>query len=260
MSPEERFLVELGILKNEVFFALSSLYTELAIHGIANKDKRVSGALNYSPTFWNTIFSALQHSTFITLGRIFDFSSEHNIHILFKIVEENKNIFSRESFKSRWPSGNCPQEYLDSIFVPTSDDFRKFKKFIARQRKIYEEFFRPIRHQFGHKKLYDKKEIESLFSKVQIRELEKFCLKLKGIYDALWQLYYNGRGPLLPIKCGRYSTKNILKNRHRRNNSEPPNIQFVDEAKVALNLLKLGKIANDRKIRKRIKLQLKKYN
>ena len=218
-KEEKEFIQELNVFRNEVNSALKFLYTELAIHEIASKNKKILKALNSSPTFWNTVLSALQHSTFLTLGRIFDTSPEkHTIHKLFRIVESNKNFFTKDSFKNRWIrnedkakiNDHLPQ-YLKTVYVPNDGDFREFKKFIATQNKIYLKLYAPIRHQFGHK-IYDKsEEVKVLFDKVQVKDLEKFCVRLSGIHEALWQLYNNGRGPLLPIAQGRYSTRNNTK-------------------------------------------------
>ncbi len=245
MTQEEKFLEELNIFRNEVILFSKFLYTELAIHEIANKNKKILGALNHSPTFWNTILSALQSSTFITLGRIFDpDSKKRTIHTLFKVAEQNKIIFTKESFESRWVRDRDKKqiedwlpEYLKSVYVPTDNEFRKFRKFIADQKRVYKEIYGPIRHQFGHRILHKKEDVKVLFDKVEVRELEKFCVRLWGIHEALWQLYHNGHGPLLPIKRGSSSTKNILKTKFEPYTEKPASAQFIEEAAVALNLL-----------------------
>lgn len=256
MSSEEKFLEELNIFRNEVILASKFLYTELAIHEIASKNKKIKKVLNYSPTFWNTILSALQSSTFITFGRIFDIDpKKHSIHTLFRIVENNKELFTKKSFSDRWLKNEDKAkindwlpEYLKKVYVPTDDDFRKFKKFIAAQKRIYDKLYAPIRHHFGHK-IYNKNEdVKVLFDKIQINELEKFCVRLDSIHEALWQLYHNGHGPLLPIKQGRYSTKNIMKTKFKPYVTKPANAQFIDEVSTLLNLLELGKITRDKKL------------
>lgn len=40
-------------------------------------------------------------------------------------------------------------------------------------------------------------EIKPLFDKVLISDLEKFCTELYSVHEILWQLYHNGRGPLI---------------------------------------------------------------
>jgi hypothetical protein len=247
MSSEEKFLKELNIFRNEVLYTLRFLYTESAIHEIASKNENVKKALNYSPTFWNTILSALQNSTFITLGRICDNNGRHSINTLFRLTESSKDIFSKKSFEERWLKSKDRKEidhwlpeYLKTVYEPTSKDFLKLGVFIEKQREIYKELYRPIRDHFGHKLYSENEEVNVLFSKIKIKKLEKFCVTLYGIYEALWELYHNGRGPILPIKAGKYSTKSLLKTNFKHMN-KPANAQFVEEVKMALELLQIGR-------------------
>lgn len=246
MSSEEKFLSELNIFRNEVLATLKFLYTELAIHEIKNKDKKVLFALNNSPTFWNTVLSALQHSTFITLGRIFDNNGKSTITTLIKVVKKNKNIFTKDSFRERWIKNSDKSkidhwlpEYLKTVYIPLDKDFEKLSDFIDRQKQIYKKNYKPIRNHFGHKIYVTNEEVKAVFDEVQIRDLEKFCVTLLGIHEALWQLYHNGRGPLLPIKQGKYSTKGILKRKYKPYDSKPANAQFVEEVARVLNILKI---------------------
>lgn len=247
MNEHNAFLEELNMFRNEVETALKFLYTELAIHAIASKRKRVKISLNSSPTFWNTILNALQHSTFITLGRIFDIKSQHSIHVLRKLVEKNKEIFTKEAFKERWQKDSDRSKidyrlpkYLETVYAPTNKDFRKFRKFIAKQQSIYENIYRPVRDHFGHRKYVKNEVIKSIFDKISVRELEKFCVRLKDIHEVLWQLYHNGRGPLFPIKQQMYSTQSIIKKKFEPNTVRPHNAQIIEEAVKALRLLALG--------------------
>lgn len=248
MSAEEKFLEELNVFRNEVLYALKFLYTELAIHEIASKDKKVLRALNYSPTFWNTVLSSLQNSTFITLGRIFDNNGKNSINTLFRFCDKNKDIFTEQSFVCRWKKSSDRSqidhwlpEYLKTLYIPKDSDFKNLGKFIEKQKKLYKQIYRPIRDQFGHKIYNKNEEVKVLFDKVQIKELEKFCVTLYGIHQALWQLYHNGRGPFLPIKYGKYSTKNILKTKFEPYTPKPVNAQFIEEAERALDLFKIGR-------------------
>jgi len=249
MTIQEKFLAELNIFRNEGKLVSRSLYMELAIHAIASKNKGILSIMNRTPTFWNTVLSGFQNLTFITIGRIFDNDSKHNIHVLFKLAQNNKSLFSRKSFEGRWKNNadkksdglvNYMTEYMKKFYEPTDDDFRKLKKFIGKQQKIYEDIYRPIRHHFGHKKYSTNEEVKVLFDKVNVSELEKFCTTLDGIYEALWQLYHNGRGPMLPIKKNKYSTKSILKSKPEPYRATSQNVQYIDEVKSVLNILKIG--------------------
>ena len=72
MTPEEKaFDDELDVFRREVESGMQFFYAWLGINGIA-KDKAIESALNESSLFWLTILGALQQSTFITLGRLFE--------------------------------------------------------------------------------------------------------------------------------------------------------------------------------------------
>jgi hypothetical protein len=61
----------------------------------------------------------------------------------------------------------------------------------------------------------DPAEAALLFSKGSNRELQQLFIFLGSLYDALWQLFYNGRKPVLrPL---RYSVKQMRKMPPRRN-------------------------------------------
>ena len=248
---EKQFSTELNFYKNEVLLVLKSLYIELAIHGIASTDAETLKSLNLTPTFWNTILNSLQHSTFITLGRIFDVeSSHHSIHTLKNLVESNFDaLFSKESFRKRWLSNpdkqgmiNALDEYEKNIHVPTRNEFKIFKKYISKRCTMYLNTYSDIRIHFAHKIYVTSDEIKPLFDKVLISDLEKFCMELYSIYEVLFQLYHNGRGSLLPNNEKNFSTQEILNTEFRTHRTKPPNAQFVDEVVTLLDLLNRGRM------------------
>jgi hypothetical protein len=179
MSPQEKFLFELNIFRNEITLVTRSLYMELAIHAIASKNKSILNAMNRTPTFWNAVLSGFQSSTFITLGRIFDLKpNNHSIHTLFRLANDNRFIFSRVVFEERWKNGdggkspsliNYLPEYMEKFYEPTDADFLKLRKLIGAQQKIYESIYSPIRHNFGHKIYSTNEEVKVIFEKVNIR-------------------------------------------------------------------------------------------
>jgi len=125
----------------------------------------------------------------------------------------NMDIFSKVSLagRKRRSSDNADEwldEYLRNVYVPNAEDFRRLRRHIAKRRKIYEINYRVIRHQiFAHKVVSDKKEIQALYSKTNIREMQKLLVFLRRLHEALWQLYHNGRKPTL--QPARYSVKRI---------------------------------------------------
>jgi hypothetical protein len=70
--------------------------------------------------------------------------------------------------------------------------------------------------------------------------LQKFCVKLSQIHEALWQLYYNGRGPFLPLKRHKSSTRYIMQIKKSRFKESGVEDKCVEEVKSLLVILKLG--------------------
>ena len=212
-QPEDIFANELEVFRTEAESAIQFFYSYLSIHAVAGEHKEVHRLLNTAPLFWNTALGALQTSTFIALGRVFDQNSKHNVDRLIKIAQSNMDIFSKESLagRKRRGSDNADEwldEYLRDVYVPNADDFRRLRRHIAKRRKIYERDYRNIRHKiFAHKVVSEKGEMHALFGKTNIRELQKLLIFLRRLHEALWQLYHNGRKPTL--QPARYSVKRI---------------------------------------------------
>ncbi len=213
-KTEELFENELEIFRTEAESAIQFFYSWLAVHAVACTHKEVHRLLNRAPLFWNTMLSALQTSTFIALGRVFDQQSNHNVDRLLKISQSNMPVFSKTALAGRKRRGSANADewlgdYLVDVYEPKGDDFRRLRKHIARKRKIYETNYRDLRRQvFAHKELSRKADIETLFAKTNIRELQHLLIFLRRLHEALWQLYHNGRKPTL--RPARFSVKRIL--------------------------------------------------
>src|SRR5437016_5796293 len=64
--------------------------------------------------------------------------------------------------------------------------------------------YRALRNKiFAHKEVSDQGAAAALWGKTNIRELELMFVFLRSLYGALWQLFFNGRKPVL--RRSRYS-------------------------------------------------------
>jgi HEPN superfamily AbiU2-like protein len=211
MSAASDFERELEIFRTEADGAAQYLYAYLSIHETAGHRRSVHALLNTAPLFWNTTLSALQASVFIVLGRIFDQESAHNIDRLLGTAQRNPGIFSKTALGTRkqGPSSGAPPwlaDYLATSYVPDARDFRNLRALVKKNRAIYEARYRDIRRKwFAHKELSDPEEIGNLFAKTNIDELQKVVTFTGSLYDALWELYINGRQPI--VRQRRYSIK-----------------------------------------------------
>lgn len=216
-DPEQLFARELEIFRTEAQVGAQFLYSYLTFNLIIGKNRKALDFVNHTPLFWNTNMGALQTSFFIVLGRIFDQTSKHNIGVLLKIAEKNANIFSKSALaaRKRRENSNADEwidDYLNHSYWPTARDFRELRKKVNDNRRIYETNYRDIRRKvYAHKEVAESADVQKLFSKTNIRELQQVFVFANALYEALWELFHNGRKPRL--RTMRHSIKNIMKNR-----------------------------------------------
>jgi hypothetical protein len=209
------FETQLELFRTEAEGAIQFFYAWDAVHAVAAKDKAVFRLLNQAPLFWNTNLGALQTSTLVALGRVFDPDPKnHSVTRLLSVAHANLGIFSKDSLaaRKRKSSANADEwlpEYLQTAYEPNGNDFRRLKRHVADRRKIYEANYRPLRHKvFAHRGVATRVEVGELFAKTNIREMQQLLVFLGRLHEVLWQLYVNGRKPtLVPA---RFSVKRIL--------------------------------------------------
>lgn len=201
--------------KSEVDIGLQTLFAYFAFHSVAYGKPAILSRLNVTPVFWNTTMYSLQCTYFITLGRVFDNKSPHNPHRLIRLCQESRDIFSKEALAARKRKGSenadeWLQEYLSHVYVPRTEDFRRLRKKITEYQKRYENVAKDIRNKvFAHKEVTDRMQVAGLFSKLSVGDLKRIYLFLTQLHQALFDLYHNGRKPVL--KQQRYSIERFLK-------------------------------------------------
>lgn len=204
LSAENEFTAELDLFRREANAAIQFFYSWLAIRDISARDERVYQILNRSSLFWNTCLGALQTSTFIALSRVFDQSSKHNLDLLLKLAQDNQQIFSKKALARRKrqsirKTDDWLDTYLRRAYVPTKDDFRRLRRHVARYRRIYQNNYRPLRDKlYAHREVSGHIDRTNLFSRTNIRELQRLLIFLARIHDALHELFHNGWKPNLP--------------------------------------------------------------
>ncbi len=214
-SPAIEFETQLELFRTEAESAIQFFYAWEATHAVAATDKAIVRLLNQAPLFWNTALGALQMSTLVALGRVFDPDPKnHSVSRLLSIAHSNLDIFSKEALAQRKRKGSANAdewlpEYLKTVYEPTRKDFRRLKRHVADRRRIYEDKYRPLRHKvFAHRGVTSRTEISELFAKTNIREMQQLLVFLGRLHETLWQLYFNGNKPTL--RPARFSVKRIL--------------------------------------------------
>lgn len=212
MTAEQEFESELEVFRTESDAAVQFFYSWETIHSVAGDTPSVHKALNKSALFWNTTLGALQTSTIVVLGRIFDpDTTAHSVTRLLALAMKHRSIFDKQHHEARHRARNAEADsylpsFLDRVYVPNVEDFRNLKRQVAERRKLYENVYQPLRHKvFAHKSA--EPGIDLLWQHTNIRDLQKLLTFLRAMHEALWQLYFNGRKPTL--RKSRYSVKQM---------------------------------------------------
>lgn len=228
MSPEARFERELEQIRHDSDAATQFLYAWIAFHACAGGNARIRRGVNRTPLFWNTALGGLQTSLFIVLGRIFDRNPKsHSLERLLREATLHPGIFSRTALAKRKakqsPGATWINGYVAGAYVPAKSDFRRLQGYARKKRSVYEKAYEKIRHKiFAHSGIASKQKSDALFSKTNIRELQRLVLSLTELHEALWQLYVNGIKPSFrrPIH-----TIRALRRRAGRKDHHAPTVQ-----------------------------------
>lgn len=213
MNRHRSFEIQLENFRRESATASQYIYAEMAIQHAASKSKKLLNRLNNTPIFWLSCSAALQSSAYISLGRIFDATSNHNIAALLDSMEKNLKLFQREGLASRKRNGSeidppWLSEYLESAYYPTIKDINRLRALVEKYRVIYERAIKPARNKYlAHREKEEHAEVKALFARGTVRELWRLTIFLHQLYGVLWEQLHNGRRPV--FRSLRHSVKSI---------------------------------------------------
>lgn len=240
-SKEDRFTHELEVFRGEVDSAIQFLYAYLTTNDALADNKKALGIVNRTPLFWRTNLGALHTAFFITLGRIFDQNSNHNVDRLLRVAQEEIILFSAQALEARKRkdnpnAGQWIADYMKTAYVPTADDFRRLRKHVSRYRKIYEHGCHNIRRKVhAHKELSKPEDVQALYNQTNIWEMEKLLIFLNKVHLTLWELFHNGRKPVL--RPMRYSVKSMRKAETPQWKSRHVQEQIINETERFFKML-----------------------
>lgn len=214
-NPSAEFEAELETFRKEVETVSQLLYAHFTVHNVASAKPKVLAALNQHSYFWATTLYALQCSGFVALGRVFDQHSPHNVDTVLRLAQRHSFLFSKDELAKRKYEGSANADewlpaYMEDVYVPVPDDFRRLRKEVATKRATYQTTCDRIRDGiFAHNEVTDPKVVVELFSKVETRSFQQLLVFLNRLHEALWQLYHNGRKPVL--KPMPYSARRMVR-------------------------------------------------
>src|ERR1700687_3050962 len=128
--------------------------------------------MNLTPLFWRTSHHAMLLAAFVSLARVFDQDSKHNLDHLMTIVSNDLSIFSKDALRLRkeaYVSKADAAAFVKSAHELTPGDIKSLKKLIAVRRTNYKARYRSIRDMvFAHNGVPDTVEADKLFAKTNV--------------------------------------------------------------------------------------------
>lgn len=145
------------------------------------------------------------------------------------------SLLKRKHASQRLPvAANVYEEFVARAHEPTVKDLRRLRRHVTKYRKIYERNYSDVRHKwFAHRNVVDSEQVGELFAKTNTRELQKVFDFLNNLHETLWELFYNGRKPVLARH--RYSL-----NRMRKSLASPGRERAMDRIVQEAELVLVG--------------------
>jgi hypothetical protein len=190
-----------GKFRSELAIASHAFYLWKTIHNVASGEKSIHRGLNEQALAWNVITHSLQTTFFIALGRLFDTDADSfSAHSYLRACIANLDQFGRDALRSRKIRLSDGQEpawlagYIASAYAPSERDFQMLRGELSKRQRRYEEIYRPIRNQvFAHKDASALDNVDSLFGKTNIGEIQDLILFLYQVQEVVGQFLSNGR-------------------------------------------------------------------
>lgn len=192
------------IFSNEVYQATACYVFWNRLQNEPAKDKELLKAFNISPLSWITIRHSMMHSLMMTLGRIFDIDGDSvSVDDLINSCINEVDKFSKESLKERklktaGLKNDWVEEYIHNAYQPTAKDFQMLKPEITKFKRIYQEYYRPIRNKvFAHIDKEYAGNTSELWEATKNANMVEMLNFLEDLKITLQMAYDNGRKPEL---------------------------------------------------------------
>jgi hypothetical protein len=216
-SADRAFERALKTFETQVAEATQFWFAASAMNEVAKLNPDTLKALNVTPAFWLTARMAMEYQAIITVGKIFGprKTNPHNIDSVFDILRQSRvAVFSKNALatRKRSMSNNADEwlpDYMKRVHVPTVRDVNRLHDLSKRHRRTYEAQYADVRSlHVAHTGSIDAEARSVMFQKTRIRDFEKLIVFLNRFQDVLWNMYYNGRRPILRPMA--YSVRSLV--------------------------------------------------
>lgn len=162
--------------------------------------------INENVEFWKIFESSLRTSMFLGIRRLYEAKSDtFNFQKFIKACIDNTASFSKEALRHRkceespnaeeWVDG-----YIENVDEPDVDDFRSLAKLVRQNsKKMKGVYTEAATKRYAHAIHVDRPSIAAISDKLNFEEIEQALTSIWHTYEQVWEMFENGRHPVLEI-------------------------------------------------------------
>lgn len=192
-----------------VLYALEQFRRSLSCEDCVEK-------INKNAYFWLIYESSVRTNLFLGIRRLYENKADtFNFQKFVELCIENVESFSKQSLRSRRLSGSSNASewidgYMEDVYEPTKEDFNSLAKVVrqnsGKMKGVYSDVASKV---FAHAVHTDHASIFAKMQDLNFDEIETALNSIWHAYDQIWQMYENGRSPVLEIKAYPYKKEII---------------------------------------------------
>ena len=192
-------------LRKETETTLRVLYALRQFRQLLTREEDVA-KINENANFWMIYESSLRTNMFIGIRRLYE-SKPGTFNFQQFIDECIKNLvsFSPDALRQRKCEGsrNADEwidDYMKNVYEPSADDFKALAKLVRENSKNMKGTYTQAANKiYAHAIHMDYALMAAISDKLNFDEIEKAITSIWHAYEQVWQMFENGRKPLLTI-------------------------------------------------------------
>lgn len=202
-------------LRKETETTIRVLYALRQFRQLLTREEDVK-KINENANFWMIYESSLRTNLFIGIRRLYE--SRPGTFSFQQFIDEcikNLASFSSDALQLRKREGsrNADEwidDYMKDVYVPSADDFKALAKLVRENSKNMKGAYTQAATKiYAHAIHLDYASMAAISDKLNFDEIEKEITSIWHAYEQVWQMFENGRKPLLTIVDYPYSQEVI---------------------------------------------------
>lgn len=172
--------------------------------------------INQNANFWMVYESSLRTNMFIGIRRLCE--SKTGTFNFQKFIDEcikNLASFSSRALRQRKYEGSPNADewidyYMKDVYEPSADDFNSLAKLVRENSKNMKGTYTQAANKiYAHAIHMDYASMAAISDKLNFEEIEKALTSIWHAYEQVWQMFENGRSPLLAVASYPYAQEVI---------------------------------------------------